>query len=346
MGPTGASRIIQIHPTRRCNLRCLHCYSSSSPQERDRLEVALLLDAITDAAAEGYTVASFSGGEPLLYQPLPTLLEQARQCGMRTTLVSNGMLLDEWRLAELEGLVDLIAISLDGKPESHNHVRGNRQAFEKMRSRLASVRASGIPFGFVFTLTLSNLDELEWVARFAIDEGARLLQIHPLEEVGHAETHFAGKRPDAIENAYAWLLGKRLEKLTGDALAVQIDLIFSEAMKADPALVYAMQDGPDPQRPLAELISPLIVQADGNVVPLEHGFPLVYALGNLRDQRLRTLGARWRATKLDDFYALCRTVQAAATAEAKPRFYNWYELMAQYAQGNANGSVLAAARVA
>ncbi len=70
MGPTGKARILQIHPTRRCNLSCLHCYSSSSPHERDVLDVALLCDAISDAVEEGYNIASISGGEPLVYQPL------------------------------------------------------------------------------------------------------------------------------------------------------------------------------------------------------------------------------------------------------------------------------------
>ena len=37
MGPTGKSRIVQIHPTRRCNLRCLHCYSSSGPEVKGEL---------------------------------------------------------------------------------------------------------------------------------------------------------------------------------------------------------------------------------------------------------------------------------------------------------------------
>ena len=33
MACTRGSRILQIHPTRRCNLRCLHCYSLSGPEE-------------------------------------------------------------------------------------------------------------------------------------------------------------------------------------------------------------------------------------------------------------------------------------------------------------------------
>lgn len=111
MGPTGHTRVVQIHPTRRCNLRCLHCYSSSSPDERDKLEVTLLFNAVTDAAAEGYNWVSVSGGEPLMYPPLYELLRHTRACGLHTALTTNGMLLDGRRLDKLTGLIDLIAIS-------------------------------------------------------------------------------------------------------------------------------------------------------------------------------------------------------------------------------------------
>lgn len=79
MGPTGLSRILQIHPSRQCNLSCLHCYSSSSPHEKEHLTLKLLCDAISDAAAEGFNYVSLSGGEPMLYKPLVELLEHAHQ---------------------------------------------------------------------------------------------------------------------------------------------------------------------------------------------------------------------------------------------------------------------------
>src|SRR5438034_8932097 len=98
--PTGHSRVLQVHVSRRCNLRCLHCYSSSGPEERTELSAPLLRSVISDASAERYTVASFSGGEPLLYAALPAVLEQAQSCGMRTTVTTNGILLDEAHVSQ------------------------------------------------------------------------------------------------------------------------------------------------------------------------------------------------------------------------------------------------------
>lgn len=48
-GPTGR-RILQIHPTLRCNLRCEHCYSSSGPWEHQELDLNVVGNVLSDAA--------------------------------------------------------------------------------------------------------------------------------------------------------------------------------------------------------------------------------------------------------------------------------------------------------
>src|SRR4051812_15599219 len=143
---TRGSRIVQIHPTRRCNLRCLHCYSSSGPEERDQLDLSLLLPAVDDAAAAGYSVVGVSGGEPLMYRPLKELLAHARMRGMRTTVTTNGMLLDERRVDAIRDVTCVLAVSLDGMPTSHNTMRANPRAFDVMAGNLERVRLAGIPF--------------------------------------------------------------------------------------------------------------------------------------------------------------------------------------------------------
>ena len=74
---TRRQSVIQIHPTRHCNLQCLHCYSLSGPDAREAIDIATLTAAVTDAAAAGYEVVGVSGGEPLLYGELRALLAPA-----------------------------------------------------------------------------------------------------------------------------------------------------------------------------------------------------------------------------------------------------------------------------
>jgi len=329
MGPTGTSRILQIHPTLRCNLRCLHCYSSSGPEQRDELDADLLCDAIVGARAEGYTVVSISGGEPLMYRPLAELLVQAHASGMLTTVTTNGMLLTARRLTELSGLVDLLAISLDGSPESHNRMRASEQAFGKMAARLERLRESGIPFGFIFTLTQRNVHELDWVASFAVEQGARLLQIHPLEEVGRAAALLAGHRPDPLESAFAFLEAARIREVYGERLTVQLDLVHGDVLRGRPERAYA--DGGSQAGNLSELVSPLVIEANGLVVPLQYGFARAFALGNLFDAPLGELAAGWRRERATEFHQVCRRAFEDVTAPADLPFANWYEVVAELA---------------
>lgn len=340
MGPTGRSRVVQIHPSRRCNLRCRHCYSTSGPEERGELPAALLIDALAAAAGEGFTTASVSGGEPLLYRPLRQVLEGARAAGLATTVTSNGMLLDARRLAALEGCVDLLAISLDGVPASHDRMRGDPRAFSTMASRLEGVRRSGIPFGFIFTLTLHNLHELEWAAGFAVDQGASLLQIHPLEEAGRARQELAGKRPDDIECSYAFLVASQLQEALGERLHVQLDLISRRYVLASPGCFFADEEVGEidaaADRPLADLVSPLVIEADGTVVPLEYGLSRAYALGNLHQAPLGELAAAWRKDRYPGFRRLCRAAYQDLEADEDATLANWYERVQK--AGEASGA--------
>lgn len=324
--PCETQPIVQIHPTRRCNLRCLHCYSASGPEHGDLLSYETLAHALTDARAEGYRVASFSGGEPTLYRDLGRLLRHAKSLGMRTTVTSNGMPLTGKRLAMLRGWTDVLAISLDGIPESHNRMRASNQAFDRMRANLDGVRESGIDFGFIFTLTQYNVNEVEWAAQFAVEQGARLFQIHPLEEVGRAAAVLTGSRPDEIESGYACVIAERIRRKYGKQLFVQVDIFHRDMVRRRPDRFYADQEWPQAAR-LAQAVTPLVVEADGTVVPLGYGFGRAYALGCLLEHRLRDLAPRWIATRHSQFREMCRRAYAEACNPADFPFLNWYELI-------------------
>ena len=71
MGPTGDYvRDIQLHPSLRCNLRCAHCYSSSSPEATPALAIDSMATLLAEAAEEDFNAISVSGGEPLIYPAL------------------------------------------------------------------------------------------------------------------------------------------------------------------------------------------------------------------------------------------------------------------------------------
>src|SRR5262245_45760908 len=199
-------RIVQIHLTLACNLHCSHCYSSSGPSAATSLNPETAIQAIGDAVDMGYEVVAISGGEPVAYPGLIPVLRQAKECGMTTTITTNGTLLDDKRLERLAPYVDLLAISLDGPPDVHNEIRQSPTAFHRMLVGVESVRKSCIPHGFIFTVTRASWEHLLWVADFAHQHGARLLQLHPLESTGRAKLLLRGSVPDDDLLARVYLL--------------------------------------------------------------------------------------------------------------------------------------------
>jgi len=263
-----------------------------------------------------------------MYEGLPDLLSAAKSLSLITTLTTNGSLLTRERLASLASYVDLFAVSVDGVEASHNRIRGSSRAFGAMRRGLAFLRDAGRPFGLIFTLTMHNLHELEQVAAFAAEEGAALLQLHPLEETGRAQIELKRSAPDDTELAYAFLEVARLRRRhAGRGLKIQLDVADRSVLRVNPERAFAhdaLSSELAAQLPLAHLVAPIVIEGDGAVVPLQYGFGRFYTIGDITRESLKDAAARWRQWAYEPFMALCRSVYDLHVAPGDQRFFNWY----------------------
>ncbi|MBS0561783.1 MAG: radical SAM protein [Proteobacteria bacterium] len=331
MGPTGdIVNVVQIHPTRRCNLRCEHCYSASGPDMDGELPLAAVEALLGDLVGEGFNAIAISGGEPFMWRPLPRLLESARAVGLFTSVTTNGLLLDPRRLQALAPHLSLLAVSVDGMPESHDRLRASSGAFGRMRRKLSNVRDCGIPFGVIFTLTLENLNELAWVTAFAAEEGASLVQVHPLERVGRARDGVLNP-PDDLELACGFLEVARLQAQYRGRLTLQFDAADRTLIEREPCRAFAIPT-PDPTAaeaaPLASLVSPLVLQEDGWIVPVQHGFGRRHAIAHLGRGGFRAQASRWKRDGYPAFLELSRRVwDEIREAPGHLPFTNWYGAM-------------------
>ncbi len=287
-----------------------------------------ILQLIEAAADLDYSVLGVSGGEPLLYPHLAQILGVAKQRGMTTTVTTNGVLLAENRLEQLHGLVDVLAISLDGIPASHARMRNDPQAFGRMASRLPALAASGIRFGFVFTLTQANVQELEWVVDFAVNAGASLVQVHPLEPEGNALAGLTSLAPDGEELAFALIECLRLQ---GSSPAyIQLDVTSHADLRQNPERFLSLEAVPP--EPLGRWLTPLVLEADGTLVPVTYGFPRSYAIGNIHQGTLMEWQRRWDPEPLLTLARRTRQRALEAMEAGDQALINWYGAIVQGAR--------------
>ena len=321
-------RTLQIHPTLTCNLRCKHCYSSSAPSLRGMLGIDLLCTVVSDAADMGYETVAVSGGEPFLYQELAVLLTHAKRCGMRTAVTTNGTLLNIKRLDKLQSCLDILAFSLDGPPDMHNEIRQSPLAFDLLLRGVEHVRNLGLSFGFIHTLTKQSWTHLLWLADFAAQQGASLLQIHPLELSGRAVTSMYNDTLDDDLLARVYLLILALADKYRQSMKLQFDVFSTEKVKQHPELIYAGELDKDPlSLKAADLLGVIVVEEDGTVVPISYGFAKSYALCTLSLQKLSQAWPVYVQQGYPVFRKLCQALFEEIAVQSSLLFLNWHELI-------------------
>ncbi len=158
----GRGPVVVWNCTQRCNLKCLHCYSSSEDRSYSgELSTGEARRFIEDLAAFNVPVILFSGGEPLLRDDLVELVAHASHHGIRPTISSNGTLLDESTIRELKSAgTGYIGISLDGLEETNDHFRGRKGAFAAALRGIRKCLELGQRVGLRFTINKHNYKEV------------------------------------------------------------------------------------------------------------------------------------------------------------------------------------------
>jgi len=154
--------VVVWNVTRRCNLKCVHCYAHATGEAaKDELsaeEGKVLLD---DLAQFGCPVVLFSGGEPLIRQDLVELADYAVKLGMRAVISTNGTLISRSVAQVLKDVgLSYVGISLDGMREVNDRFRGVKGSFDRAMAGIEHCQQAGIKVGLRFTINRMNAAEI------------------------------------------------------------------------------------------------------------------------------------------------------------------------------------------
>jgi len=240
--------LVALNLTRRCNLRCAHCYLDAGTRgagaqgELSTDEVVALLDRI--GALSDETMIVLTGGEPLLRPDVEVLARRAADRGLMVVIGTNGMLLNERRVAALQAAgVHAVGISLDSlDPGYHDRFRGVPGAWQATFAGIDACRRRGLMFQLHFTVTDDNAHELDDVISFARDSGAAVLNVFFIVCTGR---------------------GRTLSNISAERYEAVL-LRLAQAARAETSLVVRARCAPHFKRLARELQPPLpITLADG-----------------------------------------------------------------------------------
>jgi radical SAM protein with 4Fe4S-binding SPASM domain len=175
--------------TPRCNLNCLHCYSSSNGARGDaELITDQAIKLLVDLADADCPVILFSGGEPLLRSDIFELSAEAKRLGLRTVLSTNGTLIDSATAARLADVgLGYAGVSLDGPEQFHDTFRRVKGSFKAALKGIENCRNAAIKTGLRFTITVENAPYVPFIFKIAVSTGVRRICFYHLIRTGRAK---------------------------------------------------------------------------------------------------------------------------------------------------------------
>ncbi|MGB8931096.1 MAG: radical SAM protein [Anaeromyxobacteraceae bacterium] len=162
--------------TRKCNLRCVHCRSSSDlTSAAGGFSTAEAFKFLDELAAYAKPVLVLSGGEPLLRPDVWEIAAHGTGLGLRMCLATNGLLVDDAACARMKQAgIRMVSLSLDGATAAtHDDFRQAPGAFDATVRAARCLKANGIPFLVNSSFTKRNKEEIPRVYALAKELGAK-----------------------------------------------------------------------------------------------------------------------------------------------------------------------------
>ncbi|MEJ2697692.1 MAG: radical SAM protein [Candidatus Sulfobium sp.] len=177
--------------TRRCNLHCVHCRSSSEMEVSGHPDFSTeeAFRIIDDIAGYAKPVVVLSGGEPLVRKDVFEIARHGTERGLRMCLATNGTLVTEEVCAGIKSSgIRIVSLSLDGSEEAvHDDFRSQKGAFAGTLNAARLFRENGIEFIINSSFTRRNQEEIPKVYRLAKEIGATAWYMFMIVPTGRGE---------------------------------------------------------------------------------------------------------------------------------------------------------------
>lgn len=101
---------INYHITENCNFNCKFCFAKYADKTLKLENQKLVIEKIADSML--FDAINFAGGEPLLDKNIVEHIQCSSRLGLKTSLITNGFLLDSQTLQQILPYLTMIGISV------------------------------------------------------------------------------------------------------------------------------------------------------------------------------------------------------------------------------------------
>ena len=177
--------------TRRCNLKCIHCRSSSEIEVKDHPDFSTqeAFRIIDDIISYAKPVIVLSGGEPLLRMDVFEVARYGTEKGLRMCLATNGTLVNDKICEKIKNSgIKIVSLSLDGSEETvHDNFRNQKGAFAGTINAAQLFQKHGIEFIINSSFTKRNQEDIPRIYKLAKELGATAWYMFMIVPTGRGE---------------------------------------------------------------------------------------------------------------------------------------------------------------
>lgn len=185
-----------------CNNHCVHCVvadqrAAALSQGRDYRSTSEVLTELVEARRRGFSLVTFTGGEPTLRRDLPLLVRGAVSMGFAVGIQTNGRVLSlEGPREALCGLGVRFVVALHGPDASvHDRITRAPGSFDQTLQALRALAAQGEKVTGKVVISRLNVQTLAAIAEVLLEAGVRRANFTFPHGLGNAAKDFLGVVP-------------------------------------------------------------------------------------------------------------------------------------------------------
>lgn len=178
----------QIEITKKCPLKCRHCFNSSGAVKSQEMSTSQVFTVIDKLSSIGIKKVMITGGEPSSRSDFIQIVTYASKKFMAISIATNGYFITSERIANLSKLKNIVVqVSLDGTEDHHNFIRGVKDSFSKAVQAIINLSKAKVPVVVASTFNSYNIGDIEYLTKLAKESGARQITYSVTNQIGRAK---------------------------------------------------------------------------------------------------------------------------------------------------------------